>query len=255
MEFYNLIYEPKDKCVLITINRPKKLNALNGDLIEELNHVLRYANEDDAVRAVVITGSGDKAFVAGADIKELSGFSEKEGEELARRGQALLFDFIENMSKPVIAAINGYTLGGGLELALACHIRVACDEAKFGFPEVSLGLIPGYGGTQRLPHIVGKSHAMDLILTARMLTAEEAYDISMINDVVSRELLLPKAFEIVEAIAKNAPNALAKAIEAINNSYNKRGYEVEKENFGKCFGTPDFKEGVDAFLNKRKPNF
>ena len=255
MEFYNLIYEPKDKCVLITINRPKKLNALNGDLIEELNHVLRYANEDDAVRAAVITGSGDKAFVAGADIKELSGFSEKEGEELARRGQALLFDFIENMSKPVIAAINGYTLGGGLELALACHIRVACDEAKFGFPEVSLGLIPGYGGTQRLPHIVGKSHAMDLILTARMLTAEEAYDISMINDVVSRELLLPKAFEIVEAIAKNAPNALAKAIEAINNSYNKRGYEVEKENFGKCFGTPDFKEGVDAFLNKRKPNF
>lgn len=255
MEFHNLIYEPKEKYVLITINRPKKLNALNKDLIEELNHVLQYANEDDAVRAIVITGSGEKAFVAGADIKEFSEFAEAEGEALATKGQALLFDFIEQMNKPVIAAINGYALGGGLELALACHLRIACEEAKFGFPEVSLGLIPGYGGTQRLPHIVGKSHAMDMILTARMINAEEAYDISLVNDVVPRALLLPKAYEIVEALSHNAPSALAKAIEAINNSFHEKGYAIEKQNFGQCFGTDDFKEGVDAFLNKRKPKF
>ncbi len=255
MEFHNLIYTPKEQCVLITINRPKKLNALNKELIEELNHVLRYANEDKAVRAVVITGSGDKAFVAGADIKEFSNFNPEEGEALAKEGQSLLFDFIENMDKPVIAAINGYALGGGLELALACHLRVAVEGAKFGFPEVSLGLIPGYGGTQRLPHIVGKSHAMDLILTARMLNAEEAYDISLVNDVVPKEALLDKAFEIVEALSKNSPNALAQAMKAINHSFNKEGYEIEKRSFGNCFQTPDFKEGVDAFLNKRKPKF
>ncbi len=255
MEFQNLIYDTKNNFVLITINRPKKLNALNQDLIEELNHVLKYAEEDDAVRAVVITGSGEKAFVAGADIKEFSEFTVAQGEDLARKGQALLFDFIDHMSTPVIAAINGYALGGGLELALACHLRIACEEAKFGFPEVSLGLIPGYGGTQRLPQIVGKSHAMDLILTARMLGAEEAYDISLINEVVKREELLPKAYEIVGAITKNAPHAIGQAIKAINNSFHNEGYEIEKQSFGKCFGTTDFKEGVDAFLNKRKPRF
>lgn len=255
MEFQNLIYEPKDNYVLITINRPKKLNALNQELIEELNHVLKYANEDNAVRVIVITGSGDKAFVAGADIKEFSEYTVAEGEALAREGQALLFDYIETMQKPVIAAINGYALGGGLELALACHLRIASENAKFGFPEVSLGLIPGYGGTQRLPQIVGKSHAMDLILTARMLSAEEAYDISLVNDVVDKESLLPKAFEIIEALTQNSPNAIAEAIKAINNSYHNKGFEIEKKSFGKCFGTNDFKEGVDAFLNKRKPRF
>jgi enoyl-CoA hydratase len=204
-----------------------------------------------------VTGSGEKAFVAGADISEFAHFSVQEGAQLSAQGQELLFDFVENLKTPVIAAINGFALGGGLELAMSCHFRIASENAKMGLPEVSLGVIPGYGGTQRLPQLIGKGKAMELIMTAGMLNAQEALDLKLVNYVVASSELISFSTEIANKILKNSPLAIAKAIKAINANFKDgvNGFETEIKNFGKCFGTDDFKEGTTAFLEKRKPLF
>lgn len=243
--------------LLITINRPDKLNALNRSTIDDLHDILVEAEQNKQVRSVIITGAGEKAFVAGADIAEFASFSVEEGKQMSSQGHFKVFNFLENFSKPTIAAIRGFALGGGLELALACHIRVAADTAKLGLPEVSLGLIPGYGGTQRLAHLVGKGKAFEMILTGEMIDAQEAYQWGLINKVVPSEALMNTCLDLAKKIASKSPTAIAAAIRAINAGYNPQlnGYEVEIEEFGKCFGTEDFKEGVSAFLEKRKPNF
>ncbi len=251
----NLIIEITDQKALIIISRPEALNALNSEVIQELSETFQSLDADPNVRAIILTGQGHKAFVAGADIKEFSDFSQNQGAELARKGQQALFDLIENLSKPVIAAINGYALGGGLELALACHIRMAADGAMLGLPEVTLGLIPGYGGTQRLPQLIGKGRANELIFTGKPIEANDAYAIGLVNSVESPDLLLVEANNMADLIIKNSPTAIAKAIEAVNNSYSKKGFAKEQELFGELFQTPDFKEGVGAFLEKRKPTF
>lgn len=252
-----IICEIKNGVLVITINRPDKLNALNRQTIEELHETLVEAENQKEIRAVVITGSGQKAFVAGADIAEFANFSVSEGKQLSADGHFKIFNFIENFSKPMIAAVNGFALGGGLELALACHIRVVSDNAKMGLPEVSLGLIPGYGGTQRLARLVGKGKAFEMIITADMITAQDAYKWGLANYITPQEELLNKCFEIAAKIATKSPTAIKTAIKVINAGYNNslNGYEVEIEEFGKSFGTGDFREGVDAFLEKRKANF
>ena len=209
------------------------------------------------VRVIILTGAEKKAFVAGADIKEFAEFDSLSGEELARQGQKLLFDLLENIGTPSIAAINGFALGGGLELAMASHIRIAADNAKMGLPEVSLGVIPGYGGTQRLANLVGKGKAMEMITTASMMSADEAKEWGLVNYVCSQEDLLFTAEKIAEKIKKNSPMAIARAIKSINAGFlsNVNGFEVEKKEFGNCFGTPEFIEGTAAFIQKRKPNF
>lgn len=255
---YNTILTENTGLILrITINRPTQLNALNKETISELHQALSSANEDSAVGVVIITGSGEKSFVAGADIKEFADFSIAQGGELAMNGQKTLFSFIEQMSKPVIAAVNGFALGGGLELAMCSHIRVASSNARMGLPEVSLGVIPGYGGTQRLAQIVGRGKANEMVFTAGMIDAAEALKWGLVNYVVEPEELLPKAEEIAGKILKNSGMAIASAITAINANFvdGVNGYEVEIEEFGKCFGTADFKEGTTAFVEKRKPNF
>ena len=255
MSFENIIIEKQNNIAVITINRPSQLNALNKLTIQELNHALHELNEEAETRVVVITGTGDKSFVAGADIKEFSEFSNSEGAELARLGQEKLFNFIENMSKPVIAAINGFALGGGLELALACHMRVIADTAKLSLPEVSLGLIPGYGGTQRLTQLVGKGKAIELIITAQMITAQDANALGIANYVVPASELLKNTLKLALRVVGNSGSAIASAIKAVNAGINDNGYATEIEEFGKLFGTPDFKEGTTAFLEKRKPKF
>ena len=256
MSFENLVVNYKDKIAVVTINRPENLNALNKQTIQELRTCLLELEENTTVRAIILTGSGDKAFVAGADIKEFAGFSEAEGKELARTGQEQLFNTVENLTTPVIAAINGFALGGGLELAMACHIRLASDKAQMGLPEVTLGLIPGYGGTQRLAQLVGRGRAMEMILSANFVDGKQAYVSGLVNNVVPSQNLLMEALKLAIKISNNSPIAMKAAINAINKGYeNKGGFEVEVEEFGKCFGTDDFKEGVDAFLNKRKPEF
>ena len=241
----------------ITINRPDQLNALNRDIISELDQALNDADADKNVRVLIITGSGPKAFVAGADIKEFAHFAVEDGKALSADGQKKLFDHVENMSKPVIAAVNGFALGGGLELAMSCHIRVASDNARMGLPEVSLGVIPGYGGTQRLARLVGKGKAMEMIFTAGMIKADEALQWGLVNHVVPQAELLAKCNELAAAIMKNSPTALAAAIRAVNAGYEPgvNGMQREIEEFGKCFGTADFKEGTSAFMEKRKANF
>ena len=257
MNFENLIITQNNGIAQITINRPKKLNALNKATIQELHEAFRALDSDVAVKAIIITGSGDKAFVAGADISEFAHFSVEEGQFLAKEGQRILFNFIENLATPVIAAINGFALGGGLELAMACHFRVASDNAKMGLTEVSLGVIPGYGGTQRLPQLVGKGKAMELIMTAGMISANEAKECGLVNHVVSQEELLPLAEKIASKILRNSSVAISAAITAVNASFTDgvNGYDTEIEAFGNCFGTEDFVEGTTAFLNKRKPDF
>ena len=200
MEYKNIFLEKKSKTAYITINRPKQLNALNLETIKELNHAIIKAQTNSKIRSILITGSEEKAFVAGADIKEFANFNIEEGESLARKGQALLFDLIENSSKPIIAAINGFALGGGLELAMSCHIRVASNNAKLGLPEVSLGLIPGYGGTQRLANLVGKGKAMEMICTASMISAEEALNLGLVNYICDQENLILLCEEILNKI-------------------------------------------------------
>lgn len=257
MSYQNILSITNDFICTITINRSKKLNALNSATIQELHHAFKQADEDNNIRVIIITGSGDKAFVAGADIAEFADFSVVEGESLASQGQALLFDYVANLSTPVIAAVNGFALGGGLELAMAAHIRIASDNAKMGLPEVSLGVIPGYGGTQRLPQLIGKGRALEMILTAGMIDAQKALSYGLVNHVTSLEELIPLAHKIASKISKNSPMAIAAAIVAINAGYEDgvNGFDEEVTQFGKCFGTADFKEGTQAFLEKRKANF
>ncbi len=254
---YNILTEQKEGIATITINRANKLNALNKQTIKELHQAFKDLNRDKGTKVIIITGSGEKAFVAGADISEFADFSVKKGAKLATKGQKKLFDFIENLSTPVIAAINGFALGGGLELAMACHFRVASDTAKMGLPEVSLGLIPGYGGTQRLPQLVGKGRAMELIMTAGMINAQKALAYGLVNHVVSQEELMPLCEKIAGKISNNSLVAIKHAIKAVNAGFNDdvNGYASEIEAFGDCFGTADFKEGTTAFLEKRKADF
>lgn len=255
--YQNIITELDNYILTITINRPAQLNALNRETIAELHTALAAAENDSEVGVIILTGSGEKAFVAGADIKEFAHFSIAEGGQLAMNGQKTLFDFVENLSKPVIAAVNGFALGGGLELAMAAHFRVASANARMGLPEVSLGVIPGYGGTQRLPKLVGRGKANELIFTAGMMKADEALEWGLVNYVVPQEELLQKCNEIANKILPNSPMAIAAAIEAVNAGFKDgvNGFEAEIEAFGKCFGTEEFKEGTGAFLEKRKPNF
>lgn len=257
MNYENIIVEHEKGIATVFINRPTKLNALNKATIQELNHVFHVLESNREVKVILLTGSGEKAFVAGADISEFANFSVEEGALLAKQGQELLFDYIENLKKPVIAAINGFALGGGLELAMACHFRVASDNAKMGLPEVSLGVIPGYGGTQRLPQLVGKGKAMEMILTAGMMTAEEAKTFGLVNHVVPQAELTGLCNGIAQKIMKNSPVAIGQAIKAINANFKDgvNGFHTEIEAFGFCFGTDDFKEGTTAFLEKRKAEF
>ncbi|WP_296315932.1 enoyl-CoA hydratase/isomerase family protein [Winogradskyella sp. UBA3174] len=257
MNYENIVSETTNGITKILINRPNKLNALNKDTIQELHNAFKDANEDDKTKVIIITGSGEKAFVAGADISEFADFSVDEGGKLAAQGQTLLFDFIENLSTPVIAAVNGFALGGGLELAMACHFRVASSNAKMGLPETSLGVIPGYGGTQRLPQLVGKGRAMEMVMTAGMIDANQALNYGLVNHVVEQDELLPLCEKIAGKIMRNSSVAIGKAIKAINANYKdgKDGYKVEIKQFGKCFGTEDFTEGTTAFLEKRKADF
>ena len=252
-----ILSEVKAGVLIITINRPDKLNALNKQTIEELHETLVEAENVDDIKAVIITSAGQKAFVAGADIAEFANFSVEQGKQLSSIGHFKIFNFIENYSKPIIAAVNGFALGGGLELAMACHMRVVSDNAKMGLPEVSLGVIPGYGGTQRLGQLVGKGKAFEMIVTADMINAQDAYKWGLANYVTTQEELINKCFEITNKIASKSPTAVRTAIKVINAGYNSslNGFEVEIEEFGKSFGTADFREGVDAFLEKRKANF
>ena len=257
MNFENILVENQNGLATITINRPKKLNALNKATIEELHTAFEALEDNGTVKVIVVTGSGEKAFVAGADISEFANFSVENGGKLAALGQEMLFDFVENLSTPVIAAVNGFALGGGLELAMACHFRIASDNAKMGLPEVSLGVIPGYGGTQRLPQLVGKGKAMELIMTAGMIAAEDAKACGLVNHVVSQEELMPLAEKLASKIMRNSSVAISKAITAVNANFEDgvNGFEVEISEFGNCFGTEDFKEGTTAFLEKRKAIF
>ena len=257
MNYDNILVAKENAIATITINRPTRLNALNVVTIQELHHAFNTLELDPATRVIILTGTGEKAFVAGADIAEFAHFSVEEGAQLAAQGQELLFDFVEKLRTPVIAAVNGFALGGGLELAMACHFRVASDNAKMGLPEVSLGVIPGYGGTQRLPQLIGKGRAMEMIMTAGMITADDAYRVGLVNHVVTQSELLAFCQGIAERILKNSPVAISQAIKAVNANFKDgvNGYETEIKSFGKCFGTEDFKEGTTSFLEKRKADF
>ncbi len=257
MDFENIEVSTEGAIHTITINRPKQLNALNRATIKELNTALNAADENSGIRAVIVTGSGEKAFVAGADIKEFAEFTVAEGKALSADGQKLLFDRVEQMNKPVIAAVNGFALGGGLELAMSCHVRIASDNARLGLPEVSLGVIPGYGGTQRLAHLVGKGKAMEMITTAGMVKAADAYQWGLVNKVVAPEELMNEAKTMASAMCANSPMAVVGAMKSILAGYTDgvNGYETEIAEFGKCFGTDDFKEGTTAFIERRKADF
>lgn len=259
MSYQNLLVANEGAVRILTINRPDQLNALNRATIDELDRALTEAEADRSVRVLTITGSGPKAFVAGADIKEFAHFSVEEGKALSADGHDKLFNHVERLNKPVIAAVNGFALGGGLELAMSCHFRVASDNAKLGLPEVGLGVIPGYGGTQRLAQLVGKGKAMEMILlgSAGMVPAAEALQWGLVNHVVPQEQLLSTSMELAGKIARNSPTALGAAIRAVNAGYEPgaNGLQREIEEFGKCFGTADFKEGTSAFMEKRKAEF
>ncbi len=254
--YTTLLTEIEDGILTITIHRPEKLNALNKTVIQELSDVLDDVYNNPSIKSVILTGTGEKAFVAGADISELMELSAFEGEELARKGQAMVFDKIENCPKPVIAAVNGFALGGGCELALACHFIIASENARFGQPEVNLGLIPGYGGTQRLVQLVGRNRAMQLLMTGEMISADDAVTYGIANRVVALKELLPTVKDILRLIHTKAPVAVAHIIECVNGfDHNQQGYDREIRKFGECFNTEDKAEGTAAFLEKRKPNF
>jgi enoyl-CoA hydratase len=257
MSYENILVTSDNGIATITINRPTKLNALNKSTIEELSDAFTSLNSDKAVKAIILTGAGEKAFVAGADISEFASFSVAQGAALSREGHQKLFTLVEQLETPVIAAINGFALGGGLELAMSAHIRIASNTARVGLPEVSLGVIPGYGGTQRLAQLIGRGRAFELIMTAGMMYADQAEKAGLVNHVVAPEELMTLANDIASKIIKNSSTAIASAIKAVNANYQDGvdGFEAEITEFGKCFGTDDFKEGTTAFLEKRKPNF
>jgi len=256
MSYNNILYSVDNSICTITINRPDKLNALNKETIAEVGVAFASAQKDETVRGIILTGSGAKAFIAGADISEFSSFNFEQGMALSAHGHDV-FNSVENCTKPVIAAVNGFALGGGCELAMACHMRVAAENAKFGQPEVKLGLIPGYGGTQRLPQLIGKAKAMELLMTADMLDANEALRLGLVNYVVPADQLMDKCKEILNKIIAVAPLAVAEIVHSVNAFYAKdmNGFETEIERFGACFTTDDFKEGTEAFMNKRKADF
>lgn len=252
-----ILCEIIDEIAWIKINRPDKLNALNQALINELHQQLKRCKEDETVRVVILTGSGDKAFVAGADVTEFVHLDTSAAQKLAVDGEERIFSFIEHFNKPVLAAINGYALGGGVELALSCHLRIASDTARFGFPEVSLGIIPGYGATQRLPKLIGKGRALELILTTKLVNAPTAHQWGLVNEIVPQQELLEKAAAWASQLIKQSPSAMARAITSVNAAFaeEEKGFRMEKKQFASCFETDDFKEGVAAFLEKRKPRF
>tara|TARA_B100000787_G_C16158211_1_gene280025 strand:+ start:111 stop:887 length:777 start_codon:yes stop_codon:yes gene_type:complete len=253
----NILFKDGEGVRIITINRPNQLNALNKSTINELSDLLDKSEVDTQIKAIILTGSGEKAFVAGADIKEFSDFNIDQGAALSKEGHEKLFDKLENLSTPVIAAVNGFALGGGLELAMSAHIRVASDNAKMGLPEVSLGVIPGYGGTQRLAQLVGKGRANELIFTAGMISAEDAHRIGLVNHVVPQSELLATCQKMATRISRNSPKAISYAIKSVNAGFKDgvNGFDTEISEFGKCFGTEDFREGTSAFIEKRKPVF
>lgn len=256
-EFRTLKIEIEDRIALVTLNQPEVLNALNQSALEDLEAVFLERLAQDDVGAVILTGAGEKAFVAGADIKELAALDPLEARAKSRQGHRLL-ERIEGFSKPVIAAINGFCLGGGCELALACHIRIAAESAQIGLPEVKLGLIPGYGGTQRLPRLVGKGKAMEMILSGERIDAQEAHRVGLVNGVVSREDLIPRCRELAAGILANGPLAVRYCIEAVNSGLDmplQEATRLEASLFGLCCATEDMKEGTQAFIDKRKPQF
>jgi enoyl-CoA hydratase/carnithine racemase len=253
----NVLYEKKNAIAYATVNRPKVLNALNTPTWKDLRTAFEDARDDATVRGVILTGAGDKAFIAGADISELAHVAAFEAEESSRFGQGVL-DLIENLGKPVIAAVNGFALGGGCETAMACSIRIAVETAKFGQPEVALGLLPGGGGTQRLPRLVGKGRALQLILSGEMISAQEAYRIGLVNEIVPAAGLIGRAEAILKKIAANAPIAVKLSLEAVNKGLETsqgEGLALEASYFGLCAATEDKKEGTTAFLEKRAPQF
>jgi enoyl-CoA hydratase/carnithine racemase len=253
----NVLYEKKGAIAYVTLNRPKVLNALNAATIAELNEVFEDARDDAAVRGVILTGAGDRSFAAGADIGEMVEDTPAEAEAKTRQGQRLT-TLIENLGKPVVAAVNGFALGGGCELAMACTIRIAVEAARFGQPEVNIGMIPGYGGTQRLPRLVGKGRALQLILTGEMIDAQEAHRIGLVNEIVPSADLIARAEAILNRIEANAPVAVKLAIEAANRGLDlslAEGLNIEATLFAQCVATKDMKEGVAAFREKRKPRF
>ena len=252
--YQTLLTTLENNILTVTINRPDKLNALNREVMLDLTAVLDEMETNNGIKAAILTGAGQKAFVAGADITEFLGLSKEEGQALAQKGQDI-FSRIENNRKPVVAAVNGFALGGGCELAMACHFRIASENARFGQPEVNLGLIPGYGGTQRLVQLIGKGRALELLLSGNMVDAQTALQYGLANHVVPQEELLNKARSIVEVIVSKAPLALQKCITAANAAFTQHGYQTEVEAFGECFATEDMKEGTSAFLEKRKPAF
>lgn len=254
--FANLLTEKKDSIFIITINRPDKLNALNYKTIAEIGQAIKEGEKDSSVRAIILTGAGPKAFVAGADISEFTNYSIEEGKKLSAHGH-VIFKSIENCTKPVLAAVNGFALGGGCELAMSCHLRIASDNAKFGQPEVKLGLIPGYAGTQRLVQLIGKGKALELLMSADMIGADEAKRLGLVNEVCTQAELMEKSIALLTKIIAQSPMAVASVIRCVNAFYTDGvdGFQFEVDEFGRCFGTPDFKEGVSAFLEKRKPEF
>ncbi len=255
--YQTLLTDLQDGTLVITINRPDKMNALNKDVIEELGKAMDEVYNNAEIKSVILTGAGEKAFVAGADITEFTSLDENGGAELARRGQQGVFDKIENCPKPVIAAVNGFSLGGGCELAMSCHFRLASENAKFGQPEVNLGLIPGYGGTQRLTQLIGKGKSMELMMTGDMIGADEAKALGLVNYVLPLADLMTKAKEITQKIHTKAPIAIAKVIACINEASNgnQDGFTNEIKRFGECFATEDMREGTSAFMEKRKAIF
>lgn len=257
MSYENILVESAEGTMVITINRPKQLNALNSATIAELGEAFKAGEADPETKVIIVTGSGEKAFVAGADIKEFAAFSVEEGKKLSKDGHDRLFNLVEQLTTPVIAAVNGFALGGGLELAMSCHIRVASDNARMGLPEVSLGVIPGYGGTQRLAQLVGKGKALELVMTAGMMKAPDALTYGLVNYVTPQEGLMGKCHDLAGKIKKNSSVAIQHAIRSVNAGYAEGvdGYAAEIDEFGKCFGTEDFKEGTTAFMEKRPANF